>query len=343
VLNKVDSNIYQNELHDFLPEKIFDCHAHIWLDRHRGNDEFPMRSAQWVSDLTIEYPYEQLKKDMEELLPGKKVEGLFFGYVDPDIDVFSNNRYVGEMAAKHGFHALAVSRPDWTKEETKIIVKRNHFLGLKPYINFVSPKIKTEDIKIFDMVSPDQFEAANEGRYIIVMHLPRPGRIADKENLNQLMTIEKEFPNVKLIVAHIGRAFTVENLGSALDVLQNTNNMLFDFSGNTSAEVISRAINTFGSERILYGSDLPLTRMRMKRIFENGKYINLVEKDLYPAIKNDKSTREVSREEAKGFTLYLYESLLAFKNAAGLMKLTRGQIENIMYRTGRSLVDAAGR
>ena len=42
--------------------------------------------------------------------------------------------------------------------------------------------------------------------------------------------IEQKYPNVKLIVAHIGRAYSPEDLGDALDVLgKETKNMLFDF------------------------------------------------------------------------------------------------------------------
>jgi Predicted metal-dependent hydrolase of the TIM-barrel fold len=325
MLNEVDRCFYSKELFEFLPDKLFDCHAHMWLKDHRTEKDFPMRSAMWVSDLTAENSGEELMQDIKELLPGKEVEGLFFGYVDPDIDIKANNRYVCNMAKKFGFNGLAVSRPDWTKEEMRNYVKENGLLGLKPYINFVSPGIKTEDITIFDMVSPEQFKAANEDGYIILMHLPRPGRLADKTNIEQLLTIENKYPNVSLIVAHIGRAYTVENLGDSLKLLKYTKNMCFDFSGNTNSEVIKRALDTFGCKRVLYGSDLPLTHMRMKRIYENGKYINLVEKGLYPGLENDKSIKEVSKEEAKDFTLYLYESLYAFKKAAVELGLNRSE------------------
>lgn len=339
MINEVDSCFYSNELFNFLPDKLFDCHAHLWLKEHMKQTGFPMRSAMWVRDFTLENPGEDLMYDIDTILPGKKVEGLFFGYIDSDIDIQANNKYVREMANKFGFKGLAVSRPDWTKEEMRHYVRENQFLGLKPYINFVAAGIKTEEITILDMVSVQQLEAANEDGYIILLHLPRSGRLADKENIRQLLMIENKYPNISLIVAHIGRAYTIENLGDSLDLLKNTKNMCFDFSGNTNSEVIKRAMDAFGSKRILYGSDLPFTRMRMKRIHENGRYINLVEKGLYPGLENDNSIREIEKEEAKEFTLYLYESLYAFKRAANDLGLSRAEVEDVMYNNGKRIIN----
>ena len=30
-----DKKVWEEELNDFLPEKILDVHAHVWLDRYR--------------------------------------------------------------------------------------------------------------------------------------------------------------------------------------------------------------------------------------------------------------------------------------------------------------------
>ena len=43
---------------------------------------------------------------------------------------------------------------------------------------------------------------------IVMLHIPRNGRLKDPVNLAQIMEIKQEFPNIRLIIAHIGRAYT---------------------------------------------------------------------------------------------------------------------------------------
>ena len=75
-------------------------------------------------------------------------------------------------------------------------------------------------------------------------------------NLTQIVEIEKNYPNVKLIIAHVGRAYCPEDVGDAFEVLAESRKMLFDISANTSAENFERLIRAVGPRRILFGSDL---------------------------------------------------------------------------------------
>ena len=66
-----------------------------------------------------------------------------------------------------------------------------------------------------------------------MLHISRRQRLKDELNIKQLLEIEQKYPNVKLIVAHIGRAYAPEDLGNALDILGKTEKMMFDFTANT--------------------------------------------------------------------------------------------------------------
>ena len=50
-------------------------------------------------------------------------------------------------------------------------------------------------------------------------------RFKNKSNLDTLLDIEQKYPNVKLIVAHIGRAYAMEDVGDAFIRLKDTKNM----------------------------------------------------------------------------------------------------------------------
>lgn len=91
----------------------------------------------------------------------------------------------------------------------------------------------------------------------------------------------------------------------------------------------------------MFGSDLPILRMRTHRIEENGTYINLVPPGLYGDPNQDPHLREVTAEEAEKITFFMYEELLAFKRAAQTLNLSRQDVEDIMYNNARKLLDDA--
>jgi hypothetical protein len=157
------------------------------------------------------------------------------------------------------------------------------------------------------------------------------------------MMIEDDYPDLKLIVAHVGRAYCREDAGGAFDLLGNTDRMVFDISANTNAWVFEKLIKTVGPKRILFGSDLPILRMRMRRICEAGKYINLVPKGLYGDVSDDPHMREVEGKEAEKLTFFMYEELLAFKEAAQKTGLNTGDIEDIFFNNAREMLEDTGR
>ncbi len=121
--------------------------------------------------------------------------------------------------------------------------------------------------------------------------------------------------------------------------LAQTQRMLFDISANTNAAVFEQLIRTVGPRRILFGSDLPITRMRTRRICENGNYINLVPKGLYGDVSDDKHMREVDGKQADAMSFFLYEQIDAFRRAAQATGLTPRDIEDVFYDTAVRLIE----
>ena len=69
--------------------------------------------------------------------------------------------------------------------------------------------------------------------------------------------------------------------------------------------------------------------MRMRRIGENGTYINIVPRGLYGDVSGDPHMRE---SDEKDITLFMYEELRAFRRASERLGLNRSDIEDIMYK-----------
>ena len=217
------------------------------------------------------------------------------------------------------------------KEELDEKLSTGKFLGVKSYLANVPDYIPGDEIRIFDIFPHHQLELLNAQAKIVMLHIPRSGRLKDPVNLAQMIELDKRYPNIKTIIAHVGRAYCPDDIGNAFDVLKKTENILFDISANTCADTFEAILKAIGPKRILFGSDLPIARMRMKRICENGKYINLVPKGLYGDVSDDPNMREVSADESKDFTFFMYEELLAFKKAAQKANLSADDIENVFY------------
>jgi hypothetical protein len=71
--------------------------------------------------------------------------------------------------------------------------------------------------------------------------------------------------------------------------------------------------------------------MRMKRITEQGRYINLVPKGLYGDVSGDPNMREADKTESDAFTFFIYEEILAFLAAARETGLGKKELEDIFF------------
>ena len=337
----VDRQVYENELRDFLPEKMIDMHTHVWLDRFKAHskDAFA-RVVQWPSLVAKENPVEDLIETYKLMFPAQQVTPLMFSSIKTGDDFDGLNNYIRESSQKYHFPALLYAKPEWSGEEVEKRVIEGGFLGLKVYLNLAPAYIPQAEIRIFDFLPHHQLEVLHQHRWIVMLHIPRDGRLQDPVNLAQMIEIEKTYPGVQVIIAHVGRAYCPEDVGNAFDVLSETEQMRFDFSANTNDWVFEQLINAVGPKRIVFGSDLPILRMRMRRICEDGIYVNLVPKGLYGDVSGDKNMREVSGDEAAKLTFFMYEEILAFKRAAERTGLTQKDITDIFYENGQSLIES---
>ena len=337
-----DRRIYEEELKDFLPQKILDVHTHVWLDKYL--DHKPLapgevkRTVTWPSLVALDNSIEDLQETYRLMLPGKDVTALMFSNSGRSQQA---NDYVADASRRSGFPALYFSAPEESPEEVERQIRKGGFLGIKGYLSLSPKYIPEAEIRIFDFFPKAQLKKMDEMGAIVMLHIPRNGRLKDPVNLVQIMEIKQEFPNIRLIIAHIGRAYTKEDVGNAFETLDQAPDLMYDFCANCCEYAITEVIRHAGVKHVMYGTDMPILRMRTRRIEENGTYINLVPPGLYGDPKQDKHLREVSAEEAEKITFFLYEELLAFKRAAKTLGLSRQDIEDIMYNNAHDLIEGA--
>ena len=328
---KYDSKVYAEQLADFLPDKIVDAHIHLWEPKAKEGYARSANLVTWPELVAPDCTYEDLMASYDTMFPDKRVYPVLM--TTPTCHLHIGNPYVLEKATKNNLPALYCIKPETPLEEIRQAFA-DGFCGVKPYLNFAPSYIPAKEIRIYDFITPAQFELMNELGGVVMLHISRDGRLADPVNIAQLMEIDERYPDAKVIVAHIGRAYTAESLGNAFDTLKHSKNLYFDFTATTYEPAITACLEAVGSKRLMFGSDMPITKMRMYRITENGTYINVVPRGLYGDVSNDPHMRESDEEN---ITTFMYEELLAFKKAAEKLSLTRQDVSDIMFNNAVNL------
>jgi predicted TIM-barrel fold metal-dependent hydrolase len=341
----VDTEYYQTHIRDFVPDRMVDMHTHVWKAelRKRKPSTGTRRTVSWPSLVARENPIEDLLTTYELMFPGKHVTPLIFASAGKRSDDFAAcNNYISASAHSHGVPALIFARPDWDASAFEERITTGRFVGAKVYLSLADERIPKNDITIFDFLPHHQLEVLDRHGWIAMLHIPRDGRLKDPVNLEQMMEIEKRYRNLNLIIAHVGRAYCDADVGNAFEVLAETDRMLFDISANTNANVFGRLLDCVGPGRILFGSDLPILRMRMRRIDAGDHYVNLVPKGLYGDVSGDKNMDEVDGDEAEKLSFFMYEEIAAFRRAAESRKLRPDDVENVFYNNAVRVLRSAG-
>ena len=330
--NDYDKKVYEEELFDFLPEKIVDTHTHVFLPEHRKEKSKKARNS-WTNYVYDECSIEDLKQTYLDLFPGKKTIPVIFG--TPSGHVPESNQYISKVSKENNYPALFMNKYGDSSEFIEESVIKGGFQGLKPYLNSCNPAVKGADAEIFDFLPEEHLKVCDKYGWKVVLHISKEDRIKNPTNIKQLLEIEQKYPNVKLIVAHIGRAYSPEDLGDALETLAaNTKNMMFDFSANTYSYAIEKCIDLMGSRRVMFGTDMPITKMRMYRISENGVYKNVVPRGMYGDVSEDVHMKETDEPNVTNFA---YEILRSFKVAAKNLSLSKDDIDNVMWKNAVDL------
>ena len=329
-----DRRIYEEELRDFLPARIFDAHVHLFDSSClvRGgafNERHCYRKFGGV------FTAEQYAAWMKELLPGQEMDFNSFGHPEEISDRDATAAYTGSVSDNRRRFGMALVSPEDPLESVIRRVADNRLVGYKPYPAFVRGKPAGE-VTIFDMLPEPVMREADQRGWAVMLHIPRTGRIADLVNQAQMVELCRRYPAARIIFAHIGRAYYLGNVIGALDGIAACPNAYLDTAMINHEGVLEYAFRNFPRERILFGSDAPFALLRGKSVEVNNQYAYLTGEDY------ELGTSIYDARHAVNFTTFYYEQLRGIRLAAERAGLSRVEINGVFFENARRIfADAA--
>ena len=333
----VDRRFWQEHLARWLPRRIFDAHTHVNEPRFRLEQMTDQKRRQyWVNELTEPIGAADAQRCQETVLPDREFSCLAFGLADLDYDIQGSNAALQAECARRGWYCLKVVRPDWSAEQVARELDQANVLGVKVYYALIGQDKQTRDkyleANILDFLPHHQLEVLNRRRAWVTLHVPKEDRLGHPDNIRQIRDIREQYPDVRLVIAHLGRSYTLPHAEESLHHFADDEDLYFDNSAVLNPDVHRYALETLGPKRILYGTDNPIFYMRGRRQWQGRTYINRTDHPFH--FNQDREPPEI---EAR-YTLYMYEALRAVKQACEQLGLGRPEIEALLWGNAQRLI-----
>ena len=176
-------------------------------------------------------------------------------------------------------------------------------------------------------------EVVNDRHGWVTLHIPKAARLGHPDNVREIREIRRRYPNIALVIAHLGRCYTEPHALEALPQFADDPGLFFDSSAVLNPACHRVALQHLGPRRILYGSDNPVMYMRGRRQYHERAYVN---RTSYPFHFN--RDREPADIEAR-YTLFMYEDLRGIKLACDELGIVaREEIEMIFHANADRLI-----
>ncbi len=332
----VDRAFWRERIDPWLPQEIIDAHTHVIEPRLRV---VPMseekRRQYWVNEVLEPISAADADRCMHTVFPGRRVSCLCFGSVSLEFDICAENASLCEECVRRDWRRLAMVRPQWSAEQVAAELDLPNTIGVKVYYALIdndpSSRDKYLEASIFDFLPHHQLALLDQRHAWVTLHVPTAGRLGHPDNIAEIRQIRRQYPNVILVIAHLGRCYTAPHALEAFPHFVDDEGLYFDSSAVLNPDVHRLALEMFGPRRILYGTDNPVFYMRGRRQFHDRSYVNRTD---YPFFFN--RDREPPEVEAT-YTLYMYEELWAIRQACEQLGLGAGDVEDIFHNNAARL------
>ncbi len=320
-------DIFKREIDSFLPRRILDFHVHIFSSASRPDRSTPFSCA---GHPLRSYTVDDFFDDCKAAYPRRQVSAVCFGMPFTAWNKRINDRYVLRACDFQRAFPVRLLDPEHdTPDEVRRDVIGHGYVGLKPYPDYVR-KISPNVTRVPNMLPDSIMEIADDLGMFVVVHLPRPGRLADTVNRKDIARLCRRWTRAQIILAHVGRAYFLKNIVEGLDGLTEIPNLWFDTAMLNHWEVLAFLFKRADPRRLLFGSDAPIAFAPGKSVEINNQYTYIT-----PAAW-DLSIHDTSGKLV--FTSFLYEELRAIRRAVEETGQSSSFVERLFFHNGMELL-----
>jgi len=331
-LEKTDVQFYTSKIAPNLPDKVLDFHAHIWTKDH-------WKVLPWADGshggkymvVNPEYSIEQLMSDGKTLFPDRSYNSVCFGVPTPAGDIAKSNAYLESVRTQPGIYPLLLAgRGLASRAEMEFSVREGGFYGYKVFLPWLGNDYG--DITIKDMIGPLEMEIANKYGLIVLLHVPRSGRLADPVIQKEVRSYSQQYENARIVLAHCGRCYHPDEMLMAVESIKDLENVYLDTSMVMEPAVLQILFSEIDSCRVVFGTDFPVAMMRGRRVYVMNHWVDVVLEG-YP-----QSAYRVSGNNFSA-TFMAYEIIMAVIRGGKMAGLSSQQISAIFYDNGMALLE----
>lgn len=334
--DQIDLPFYRGEIEPLLPTQILDFHAHIW--RKQDWQEVPWdeneAGAKYMVTLP-DYGLDRLKEDSERIFPNRTYKAVCFGYPTPAADIESTDNYTAE-AGKSGwvYPLMLAGKGLRSPEQIEARLRRDKFYGYKVLLNWFGDNYGK--VTVEDMLSSVEMELAEKFSLVVLLHVPRSGRLADPVIQQGVQRLSGEYPDAQIVLAHCGRCYLPDEMKRAIRSIRDLTNVYMDTSMVMDPVALQMVLEEIDSSRVLFATDFPVPAMRGRRVYVMDHWVDLV----LPG--NAESAYRVQSDNFRA-SFMVYEIVLAIRRAAERIKLPQEKLTAIFFENGMNVLNRVQR
>lgn len=328
-LTATDHQIYEREIRPWLPDRVFDAHCHLMMNRFhpRLSETLPLALDPLLGD--VDSPW--LEAWWQALFPGIGVSGMLMGFPTVDVDEAGENAFVAASAGERHFPFALLVRPQTLAENLEREIRTLHPTVLKPYLVFVTSTDPAQ-AAITDILPESHIALADKYGLAVMLHVSKPRGMADADNLADITRLIRDYPRSQFILAHCGRCFISPNMEDALDKLPVAENLWLDTSAVCDVGVFLSLLSRYDRSRILFGSDL-VTASAFR-----GSYVRL---GMSWHVCTDAMVNRPGGIPAKS-TFAAYENLCALCYAVRFLRFSEQERQDLFHDNAAKLYASCG-
>lgn len=322
-----DRALFRSQLRNFVPPNAFDVHAHLYDLQHLVPDA-EERDFAGPPEINHSTMLAAMRSWMGDRVPRS---GLYFPFPLKGLDCDLANRFLADSIRNaEGSLGLMLITPADNPTTVEKKLKDLRFAGFKVYHVFGN-RTDSYQSRQEEFLPEWAWELADQHSLAIMMHMVLPTALSDKQNQDYIANRCRRYPQAKLVLAHAARGFNSNHTVEGIDAIRGLDNVWFDTSAICESSAFESILRTFGTSRLMYGSDFPVSELRGRCVSVGNGFYWL--HDHNSQIDEDTHARP---------TLVGIESLLALRQACRTLHLNDSDIENLFVHNARHMLGFSG-